>query len=76
MSPEQYAGRPQKLLRVTVILGKMATMAYADGERDLALLAAVGTVKVEIFDTLGEMNAYTQGIEDATGFLNSLIIEG
>ena len=76
MSPEQYSGRPTKQLRVTVILGKMATMAYADGERDLALLAAVGTIKEERFESLPEMNAYIQGIQDATGFLNSLIIEG
>lgn len=75
MSLEQYTDRPPKQLKLIVILGKIATMTYADGERDMEVLAALGTIKREKFNTLPEMNAYIQGIEDATGFLDSIIIE-
>lgn len=76
MGPEQpFTGRPLKRLKLTLILGQMATAAYEDGERDLQKLKSLGTIKREEFDSLPEMNAYMKGVEDATGYLTSLIIE-
>ena len=67
MSPEQYTGRPPKQLDLIVI--------HADGERDLAVLATLGTIRREKFGTLPKMNACIQGNHHATGFLTSTIIE-
>lgn len=67
--------RPPLRLEITVVYGASATQAYEDGERDLALLGSLGRVKTYKFQTVQEMNAFIMGVEDATGFLDSLFIE-
>jgi hypothetical protein len=70
-----YSGPPPPSLRLLAIFGQEAVYAYENDERDEAVLQSLGTLKRHKFLNLGEMNAYIQGAEDATGHLGSLIIE-
>lgn len=73
--PGAYSGRPTQFLCLLVILGHMAAAAYEDGERDEELLKTLGSLKRHTFSSIEEMNAYIQGVEDATGYLDHLIIQ-
>lgn len=70
-----YSGRPPQPLTLLVILGHQATAAYEDGERDEQVLAALGTVRRHTFNTVSELNAYTQGVEDTAGYQRFVIVE-
>lgn len=75
MSPQHFSGRPPPRLEITVVFGIAATRAYLDGERDFDALNQVGRVKTYKFDTLPEMNAFIQGVDDAVGFLDVYYVE-
>jgi hypothetical protein len=70
-----HDGRPPKRLNLLVIFGQLATFAYEDGLRSEEELKKLGRVVRHRFDTLEERNAYIQGVDEATGFLHSLIVE-
>lgn len=75
MSPDTYSRRPPKSHSLLVIVGQLATTEYEAGERDEKILAALGAVHRRKFANTPEMNAYIQGVEDAVGYMDSLIIE-
>jgi len=75
MTPRQYSGRPPKQHRIAVVYGVAATRLFHDGERDAAALSQVGKFKEYTFETVQELNAFILGVEDATGYLDSLFIE-
>ena len=76
MTPSNYSGRPSsRPHKIYVVFGIEATRAYSGGERDPEVLNRVGKLREYVFDTLKEMNAFIQGVEDATGYLDSMLIE-
>lgn len=75
MSQMEYSGRPSKPHRVYVVFGVEATRAYIEGERDLAVLNQRGRFATFTFDTVGELNAFIKGVEEATGYLDTLMLE-
>ena len=71
----EYTGRPATRLNVLVIFGQEATMAYEDGERNEEVLKKSGHLVRHRFSTLEERNAYLTGVDEATGYLQTLIVE-
>jgi hypothetical protein len=60
---------------VTVVFGSAAVRSYFDGERDDEVLCTIGRVKTYFFETRSEMRAFMIGVEQSTGFHDSLFLE-
>ena len=74
-SQDEYSGRPPKRLSLLIIYGHEASMAYEDEERDEVVLSNLGKLVRHKFKTLQERNAFIQGVDEATGYLHSIVIE-
>lgn len=75
MSPQQFSGRPEPRLEITVVFGVAATRAYHDGERDEEVLNKIGRIKTFKFTTLEGLNAFLLGVDEATGYLDTHFVE-
>lgn len=67
--------KPKRQLEITVVFGIAATRAYADGERDAAILRCLGRTHTFTFNSLEELNSFILGVEEATGYHDTLIID-
>lgn len=75
MCQQNYSGRSPTQRKLLVVLGQQASAAYDDGERDETILVGLGVLKRRQFDSIEEMNAYIEGVEDATGYMAHTMIE-
>lgn len=76
MNRHHYSGRPSNGPHdVHVVYGRAATRAYAEGERDPNVLNQMGYFRRHSFDTVEELNAFIMGVEEATGHMESLLID-
>jgi len=62
--------------QVHVILGRTAVETFNQQEASLLELSRLGVVRTFRFATLQEVNAFTDGIEVATGFDDALPVDG
>ena len=75
MSQQEYSGRPRQRLDLTVVFGIGATRAYADGQRDRSELNKAGRIKTFNFNTLEELNAFVLGVDEATGYQDTIVVD-
>lgn len=60
---------------VTIIFGDAAVRAFNNGERSRAELQNLGDIVERTFSSKIEANAYLMGIDDADGWLDSMVLE-
>ena len=68
MPHQIFSGRPLPRLDLVIVFGLLAIQAYMEGQRDRKILNQLGRVCRQQFETVEELNAYLQGIEDCLGF--------
>lgn len=59
----------------TIVFGEIATRRYQEGERDHAKLSDEGNVETFSFSTQAERDAFIDGVEAGSGWLEHMIFE-